>query len=212
MLERFPEFVDLVVIETVAPCPTHASGGGPDCPNGASVAAPASARQTRWVMERISQPRTDDEVELLLGWLHFHRGALAAKCEGMTDQQLLTQSSSPSSLTLLGLIRHLTEMENHYLTHALTGVDRGYVYCTEDDDEADIEHLDVSMVSGSMRKWEEVVAEADDLLTAHRDLSSPVAAGWGSVRWHLVKVIQEYARHNGHADIIRERIDGLRGE
>lgn len=53
---------------------------------------------------------------------------------------------------------------------------------------------------------------ADRLVSAHADLDAQVATGWGSVRWHLVKVLQEYPRHNGHADIIRERIDGSRGE
>ena len=174
-------------------------------------------------MERISEPRSrrgsvfasfgaDDERELLLGWLRFHREALASKCEGMTDEQLLAQSSPPSTLTLLGLVRHLTEMESHYLVQALSGVDKGWVYCTDDDDEADIERLDLSMVSGSMSRWQDTVAEADKLLSAESELSAQVAAGWGSVRCHLLKVIQEYARHNGHADIIRERIDGLRGE
>lgn len=163
-------------------------------------------------MERTSEPRTDAEGELLRGWLQFHREALAANCEGMKGEQLLTQSSPPSTLTLLGLVRHLTEMESHYLVHALTGVDKGFVYCTEDDDEADIEHLDLGMVSASMSRWEDTAAEADGLLSVQPDLSAQVATGWGSVRWHLVKVIQEYARHNGHADIIRERIDGLRGE
>ena len=103
-------------------------------------------------------------------------------------------------------------MESHYLVQALSGVDKGWVYCTDDDDEADIERLDLSMVSGSMSRWQDTVAEADKLLSAESELSAQVAAGWGSVRCHLLKVIQEYARHNGHADIIRERIDGLRGE
>lgn len=149
---------------------------------------------------------------MLRGWLQFHREALAAKCEGMTDEQLLAQSAPPSSLSLLGLVRHLTEMENHYLVHALSGVDKGFVYCTEDDDEADIEHLNLSMVRESMSRWAAKIAEADGLLSAQSDLAAEVAAGWGSVRWHLVKVIQEYARHNGHADVLRERIDGTRGE
>jgi hypothetical protein len=63
-----------------------------------------------------------------------------------------------------------------------------------------------------MRQWRQEMADADRLVQAAGDLSAPVAAGWGSVRSHLLKVIQEYARNNGHADILRERIDGLRGE
>ena len=163
-------------------------------------------------MERVAEPKMDAEAELLRGWLQFHRNALAAKCEGMSDEQLVAQSAPPSTLSLLGLVRHLTEMETHYLVHALSGVDRGFVYCTKDDPEADIENLDVGMVRESISRWEEAIGEADLLLTAQPDLDADVATGWGSVRWHLIKVIQEYARHNGHADILRERIDGTRGE
>jgi hypothetical protein len=163
-------------------------------------------------MDRTPQPDAHDERELILGWLYFHRDALASKCEGMTDEQLVTASAPPSTLTLLGLVRHLTEMERHYLGHALSGVDRGHAYVTDDDEEADVERLDVSMVPSSMLGWHEERERVDALIGQYPDLSAPVATGWGSVRWHLVKVLQEYARHNGHADIIRERIDGTRGE
>lgn len=163
-------------------------------------------------MDRTPEPTADGERELVLGWLNFHRDALAAKCEAMTDEQLVTVSAPPSTLTLLGLVRHLTEMESHYLVHALSGQNRGFNYCTDDDPEADIEHLDVSMVGESMSRWRQEREAADALIARHADLSEPVATGWGSVRWHLLKVLQEYARHNGHADIIRERIDGSRGE
>lgn len=163
-------------------------------------------------MDRATEPTVDDEAGVLLGWLHFHRDALATKCEGVTVDQLVAQSAPPSTLTLLGLVRHLTEMESHYLVHALSGEDKGFNYCTDDNPEADIEGLDVSMVDPAMGMWREVMTEADHLVSAHADLDAQVATGWGSVRWHLVKVLQEYARHNGHADIIRERIDGSRGE
>jgi hypothetical protein len=163
-------------------------------------------------MERTPQPAAGDERGLLLGWLDFHRDALAAKCEGMSDEQLVTASAPPSTLTLLGLVRHLTEMERVYLGHALSGVNRGFNYCTDDDPEADIEGLDAAMAGESMRRWREERANADALLADCEDPSAMVATGWNTVRWHLLKVIQEYARHNGHADLIRERIDGVRGE
>jgi hypothetical protein len=153
-----------------------------------------------------------DERGLLLGWLDFHRDALAAKCAGMTDEQLVTASAPPSTLTLLGLVRHLTEMERVYLGHALSGVNNGFNYCTDENEEADIEGLDASMADESMRRWREERAAADALIAGTEDLSAMVATGWNTVRWHLLKVLQEYARHNGHADIIRERIDGARGE
>ena len=163
-------------------------------------------------MERTPEPESVPERELLLGWLSFHRNALAAKCEGMSDKQLIEQSAPPSTLSLLGLVRHLTEMERHYIGHALSGDDRGFAYCTVEDEEADIENLDVSMVEVSQRNWQDQMRESDALVARYDDLGADGATGWFSVRWSLLKVIQEYARHNGHADIVRERIDGLRGE
>ena len=163
-------------------------------------------------MDRTPAPDAPGERALLLGWLNFHRDALAAKCAGLTDAQLVTASAPPSSLTLLGLVRHLTEMERHYLVRALSGVNHPLNYVTDDDDEADVEHLDASMVADSLARWSAEKMTADALIAAQQDLDAPVAMEWNSVRWHLMKVLLEYARHNGHADIIRERIDGTRGE
>ena len=151
-------------------------------------------------------------MPLLLGWLNFHRDALAAKCDGLTPDQLVLASAPPSTLSLLGLVRHLTEMERHYLVHALSGEDRGFHYCTSENPDADIEGIDASMAEDSMRRWHSERADADTLIARCTDPSAPVATGWNTVRWHLLKVIQEYARHNGHADLVRERIDGATGE
>lgn len=162
-------------------------------------------------MDRAPEPKAHDEVGLLLGWLRFHRDALAAKCEGMTDEQLLVQSAPPSALSLLGLVRHLTEMERVYAVNALSGENKGLHYCTEHNPDGDIEGLDLTMVGASMSTWHAEMAAADRLLEAVTDLSAPAPTG-RPVRWYVAKLMQEYARHNGHADIIRERIDGSRGE
>lgn len=163
-------------------------------------------------MDRAPEPEANDEVGAVVGWLNFHRDALAAKCDGMTPAQLVTASAPPSTLTLLGLVRHLTEIERDYLVNDLSGEDRGAIYCTDEDEEADIEGLEASMAPESMANWRRERAAADALIGRHRDLSDLAATGKASVRAHLLKVVQEYARHNGHADIIRERIDGSRGE
>ncbi|HEY0636661.1 MAG TPA: DinB family protein [Pseudonocardiaceae bacterium] len=163
-------------------------------------------------MDRVPEPTADDERGLLLGWLAFHRDALAAKCAGLTDEQLVTAAAPPSDLSLLGLVRHLSEMERHYLVRPLSGVPLGLRYCTDDNPEGDIEGLMPSMAGPSLDVWRAEVAEADRLLAAYPGLDGPVALGTHAVRWYVVKVLQEYARHNGHADLLRERIDGARGE
>ncbi|WP_165949103.1 mycothiol transferase [Kribbella turkmenica] len=162
-------------------------------------------------MERSPEPEALDETGAVLGWLAFHRDALAAKCEGLTAAQLVTASAPPSSLTLLGLVRHLTEIERDYLVNELSGRNTGFVY-TDDDEDADIERLDASMVGDSMARWGDERAEADAILGRYDDLSALGPSGKYPVRVYVLKVLQEYARHNGHADIIRERIDGVRGE
>jgi hypothetical protein len=162
-------------------------------------------------MERAPEPEAFDEIGAVTGWLAFHRDALAAKCEGLTAEQLVTASAPPSTLTLLGLVRHLTEIERDYLVNDLSGVDHGCHY-VDDDPDADLENLDVSMVEESVRRWYAERAAADELIARHDDFSAMAATGKASVRAHLLKVVQEYARHNGHADILRERIDGSRGE
>src|SRR5262245_43242783 len=100
-------------------------------------------------MDRTPQPDAGEEIPLLLGWLEFHRDALAAKCDGLRPDQLVLASAPPSTLSLLGLVRHLTEMERHYLVHALSGQDRGLHYCTDENPEADIEGIDAGMAEDS---------------------------------------------------------------
>ncbi|HZN20352.1 MAG TPA: DUF664 domain-containing protein [Micromonosporaceae bacterium] len=130
----------------------------------------------------------------------------------MTADQLVLASAPPSDLSLLGLVRHMTEMERVYLVYALGGGDLSLVYCTDDAPDADIVGLDPSMSGPSVECWHQERASADALLAACGSLDTAGAGNRRSVRWNLVKLIQEYARHNGHADIVRERIDGATGE
>jgi hypothetical protein len=160
--------------------------------------------------DRVPEPGVDDEAGLLRGWLAFHRDALAAKCDGLSDAQLVEQSARPSSLSLLGVVRHLSEMERHYLGNSISGEQLPLYYVTDEAEEADIENLDVSMVASSMGSWRAETRRSDEILDQHPSFDDRTASGKRAIRWCVVKVLQ--ARHNGHADIVRERIDGLRGE
>jgi hypothetical protein len=165
-------------------------------------------------MERAPQPSDGDERSILLGWLDFHRDALAAKCAGLAPDQLVLRAVPPSALSLLGLVRHLTEMERAYGAWALgPGIELQYVWgeYVDDGPEWDFE-VDTSMHQESMEAWERERRATDDLITQHPTLDSIGAGSGMSVRWNLQKLIGEYARHNGHADLIRERIDGQTGE
>lgn len=161
-------------------------------------------------MESIPEPEDGDELALLRGWLRYHRDAITAKCAGLTDEQLVATSVPPSDLSLLGLIRHLTEMERVYIVRPLRGGELRLVYCTEEEPDGDIVGLNAGMVADSLKRWHDERAEADALLATVTDLG--VRTGRYALRWYLHKVIQEYAGHNGHAALIRERIDGARGD
>lgn len=162
-------------------------------------------------MKRTAQPEVFDERPLLLQWLAFHRDALAAKIDRLSSDQLVIRSTPPSDLTLLGLVRHLTEMERAYLVWALGGGGLEWVYCTDRHPDADLVGLSPEMAEESIRSWHAERARADELITGH-DLEDVGRGNGYTLRWNLIKLIQEYARHNGHADLIRQAIDGAVGE
>lgn len=159
-----------------------------------------------------SEPADAGERGILLGWLGFHRVTLAEKCAGLTDEDLVVASASPSDLTLLGLVRHLTIMERAYLSHPLGVAPFDLIYCSDDNPDGDFAGLTPADVAPSVAAWQAEQRRADEGLVAVRSLDERGVNGDNTVRWLLCKVIQEYARHNGHADLIRERIDGATGE
>jgi hypothetical protein len=161
-------------------------------------------------------PKPDDGIErdLLLGWLAFHRDALAAKCEGVAPQDLIRRGLGGSALSLLGLVRHLTEVERVYVVHAIGGEPLEWVYGPYDGGRParDFDVLDIDVVEPSLTAWQRERAHADRILAAQPSLADRGAGSRRSVRSLLLKVVQEYARHNGHADLLRESIDGVTGE
>jgi len=166
------------------------------------------------ITERAPEPRDGDERVVLLGWLAFHRDALAAKCAGLDADQLALRSAPPSRLSLLGLVRHLTEMERAYGTWALgPKADLTWVWgeYTDDGPEWDID-ADPSMLDESMAAWQSEKQRVDERLSQHASLDDIGAGNGYSVRWNVQKLVGENARHNGHADLLRERIDGSTGE
>jgi hypothetical protein len=165
-------------------------------------------------MERAAEPDGGDERLLLLGWLRCHRDALESKCDGLAPADLVRTGLGGSTMSLLGLVRHMTEMERVYLVHGLRGGQLELVYGPYDDGgpEGDFDGLHPGMVQTSFDAWMREREQADRLLGGVESFDAIGGAGRWSVRAHLLKVIQEYARHNGHADLIRQSIDGSTGE
>ena len=165
-------------------------------------------------MTRAEQPGDGDELSLTRGWLVFHRDALAAKCADLSADQLVARACPPSSLSLLGLVRHLTEMERVYgvfATGPKTPLEMVYGRYEDGGPEWDFD-VDESMVTESFANWEREKRATDARLAPLATLDGTAPATGRSVRWALQKLIGEYARHNGHADLLRETIDGRTGE
>src|SRR5438477_12813819 len=90
-----------------------------------------------------------DERALLAGWLDYYRASLLAKCEGLSGEQLVARSCEPSRMSLLGLVRHMTEMERVY-GHRLADVEVGFLYCTDEDEEGDFESVTAAGAAGDL--------------------------------------------------------------
>jgi hypothetical protein len=162
----------------------------------------------------VQEPADGSEADIVVGWLRFHRDALANNATGLTGEQLTAAAAPPSAVTILGLVRHMTEMERVYGAWAIGGSgDLAFVYGDYVDGGPDWDFdVDPSMVEGSMANWRHERDATDRALASAGSLDSIGSGNGRSVRWNLHKLVGEYARHNGHADIVRERIDGSTGE
>jgi hypothetical protein len=166
------------------------------------------------LVTRQPTPYVAGERPMLEAWLDFHRQTLLIKCGGLTAGQLRCCAAPPSNLSLLGLVRHMTEVERGWFRRRIAGEDVGYLYSSEADPDGEFIHVDT--------------ADAEQDYAAYLreiELARQAAAGHGldetfyhthraadlSVRWVYVHMVEEYARHNGHADLLRQRIDGATG-
>lgn len=149
-------------------------------------------------------------------WLDYHRATLRRKCTGLDDEQLRTASCPPSSLTLLGLVRHLTDVERGWFLRGVAGRSANQIpplYYSNEDPEGDFENLDSASTQSVLDAYEAAIADVRAAVAgAELDQTFDDGGTPRSVRWVYLHMIEEYARHNGHADLIRERIDGATGE
>lgn len=164
-------------------------------------------------------PTTSDERTTLVAWLDFHRETLAVKCANLTDEQSRARAVPSSSLTLLGLVQHLAEVERNWFQRVFAAApDTPPVHDTGGPDAFTL--TEDRTLSDALAAWRTEVTRARELtatasLDATGTLSPQEAAFTGdpkvSLRWILTHMIEEYARHNGHADLLREAIDGTAG-
>jgi hypothetical protein len=155
--------------------------------------------------------RIGSERELLDAWLEFHRQTLRWKCSNLTPEQLCMASAPPSRMSLLGLVRHMTDVEHWWFVQVGAVGPELERYPREDEDlcEADPATADADFAAydAAVEAAREAFAAAElDTVVRH-----PMRDQEISVRWIALHMIEEYARHNGHADLLRERIDGATG-
>ncbi|WP_329587859.1 DinB family protein [Streptomyces sp. NBC_01005] len=165
--------------------------------------------------DQLNVPSTADERAMLEGWLRWHRETLLTKCAGLTAAQLAHTTAEPSGLTLLGLVRHLAEIERWWFRRSFTGEPIGDVFTAPGDGDEGLEGADAAHAERDFAAYRAEVA-ACEAAVAWRGLDETfVSATRGrtvSLRWVFLVMIQEYARHNGHADLLRERTDGATGD
>jgi uncharacterized damage-inducible protein DinB len=168
--------------------------------------------------ERPEPPLTGDERATLVGFLDYHRATLEWKCSDLTPEQLAARATPPSTLSLLGLVRHLAEVEFAWFDRVKTGDRRPPTFYSEErpDDDFDGAVADQAVVDEAFATWRAAIEESRAVIAAHELDDTFVHKRWDnatiSLRWVLVHMIEEYARHNGHADLLREAIDGSTGE
>jgi len=166
-------------------------------------------------IDRPLPPLNADERTTLEAWLDFHRATLAMKCEGLDDAQAAVTSVPPSGFTLTGLVQHMAEVERNWFRRVLAGEQAPPIYNPNADPrgpDGGFELAEGATLSDALATWRTEIARARKhcanrtLADTGRFMEQDV-----NLRWIYVHMIEEYARHNGHADLLRERIDGTIG-
>ena len=165
-------------------------------------------------VKREPYARTGAERVMLDGLLDLHRSTLLLKCAGLTAEQLAARTVPPSSLSLLGLIRHVTDVERGWFRRGFAGQVAPPLYSTEANPDGDFDDAVAAAAEQDLAAYQREVELVREAVAGHAlDATLPSRAGRDdiSLRWIYLHLIGEYARHNGHADLLRERIDGTTG-
>jgi uncharacterized damage-inducible protein DinB len=174
-------------------------------------------------MDRAQDPRfaggaeVEGERATLLDYLRAYRLAIELKCADLDAAQLARRSVPPSTMSLLGLIRHMAEVERNWFRRVMAQADAPPLYWSEDLADADWlgAVADPAVVDDAWQAWRDEVAFAEEFVAGSPDLGIRATMQDGEtieLREVLVHMIEEYARHCGHADLLRERIDGRVGQ
>jgi uncharacterized damage-inducible protein DinB len=162
-------------------------------------------------------PDVEGERATLLDYLRTYRITMEMKCEGLDPAQLARRSVPPSTMSLLGLVRHMADVERNWFRRVMAGADAPPLYWSDDEEDGDWAGAvaDQAVVDDAWRAWREEVAFAEKFVDGSPDLGvrgTMRDGGTVALREVILHMVEEYARHCGHADLLRERIDGRVGQ
>lgn len=164
---------------------------------------------------RTGPPFMDGERESLENWLEFYRQTLPLKVAGLTAHQLCQASVPPSSLTLIGLVRHLTEVERYWFSNVVAGSEQEPVYGTPENSDADFDEYSPATALADLAAYQDELVAVRELAAQVDSLDDAVVGKRKgqelNLRWIYTHMIEEYARHLGHMDMVRECLDGQTG-
>ncbi len=165
------------------------------------------------IPDRTELELTGSELEQLTAWLDFYRATLLMKCADLSVEELARASVPPSSMTLLGILRHMSVVEQYWFQVVFAGLDVQLFYKSDDRD-GDFNNLSDTPLDEVARRYLETCEQSRALIRGH-DLKEVAAARRHGrrvdLRWIHLHMLEEYARHCGHADLLRECIDGTTG-
>jgi uncharacterized damage-inducible protein DinB len=163
---------------------------------------------------RTSPPRSADERATEEAWLEYHRATLLLKVDGLSDEQRRARPVATSLLSLHGLVRHMAEVERNWFVGVIDGQDVSEgLWFTAEHPDGELELLDDAVWADDLAAWRQWCHASREVAARHGlDDTGGSEERPVSLRWVYLHMIEEYARHNGHADLIRELVGGSVGE
>ncbi len=165
-------------------------------------------------MDRVEPAGGLDETDMLAAWLDYHRATLRGKCFGLTDDELRRRAVPPSALSLLGLVRHMADVERAWFSRFLGQSEAPPLFYSDAEPDGEFTGVDAASVDEAFTVWAQECEAARSVVVGLQslDVAYERRGETLSARWVMTHMVEEYARHNGHADLLRESIDGLTGE
>jgi uncharacterized damage-inducible protein DinB len=170
--------------------------------------------------ERTEPPAAADERTSLESFLDYLRATVLLKADGLSDEHARRRGVPPSDLSIMGLVRHMAEVERHWFQRWLVGLDSPPIYDTDDDPDGDLHPSSTDTLDEAIATYQREIERSRDIVAetpsyevlSVRTGTSEEPGFQPNLRWIMIHLIEETARHCGHADLLRERIDGTVGD